>query len=81
MAGMKRYHFDLYNSDGLVSDENGQLFESKDQARAEAIRILQDVARDEMPDRDRVTITIKMRDDAGMQVFEASLTLKAVWSI
>ncbi|AEH87466.1 hypothetical protein LB577_14445 [Mesorhizobium sp. B283B1A] len=77
---MKRYYFDLYNGDGLVSDENGQLFESPEQARAEAIRILHDIARDEMPDRDLVKITLKMRDTGGTQVLEASLTLNAAWT-
>ncbi|ESY78148.1 hypothetical protein NKI77_13070 [Mesorhizobium opportunistum] len=77
---MKRYYFDLYNGDGLVSDENGQLFESPEQARAEAIRILHDIARDEMPDRDLVKITLKMRDKGGTQVLEASLTLNAAWT-
>ncbi|KAA3447288.1 hypothetical protein C7I87_27240 [Mesorhizobium sp. SARCC-RB16n] len=77
---MKRYYFDLYNGDGLVSDDDGQPFESQEQARAEAIRILQDVARDEMPDRDLVKITVKVRDEAGAQVFEASLVLTAGWS-
>lgn len=47
----------------------------------EALRILRDVARDEMPDRDFVKITIKIRDDTGMQLFEASLTLNAAWSV
>lgn len=77
---MKRYYFDLYNSDGLVADETGQFFESRDRARAEALRILHDVARDEMPDRDLVKITVKMRDEAGTEAFEASLTLNAAWS-
>lgn len=77
---MKRYYFDLHNGDGLVSDENGQLFESPEQARAEAIRILHDIARDEMPDRDLVKITLKMRDTGGTQVLEASLTLNAAWT-
>jgi hypothetical protein len=77
---MKRYYFDLYNGDGLVLDENGQLFESRQQARAEAVRILHDIASDEMPDRDLVRITIKMRNEAKAQVFEASLTLNAAWS-
>jgi len=77
---MKRYYFDLYNSDGLVADETGEFFESRDRARAEALRILHDVARDEMPDRDLVKITVKMRDEAGTEAFEASLTLNAAWS-
>ncbi|MBZ9799020.1 DUF6894 family protein [Mesorhizobium sp. ES1-4] len=77
---MKRYYFDLYNSDGLVPDDDGQPFQSREQARAEAIRILHDVARDEMPDRDLVKITVKVRSETGAQVFEASLILTTGWS-
>ncbi|WP_214475639.1 hypothetical protein [Mesorhizobium sp. dw_380] len=77
---MKRYYFDLQNGDGSVSDDHGQLFESREQARAEAIRILQDVAQDEMPDRDLVTISVKVRNETGAQVFEASLILTSGWS-
>ncbi|UCI19150.1 hypothetical protein FJ970_29710 [Mesorhizobium sp. B2-1-8] len=63
-----------------MPDDDGQPFESREQARAEAIRILQDIARDEMPDRDLVKITVKVRNEAGAQVFEASLVLTAGWS-
>ena len=77
---MKRYYFDLYNSDGPVQDDDGQPFETRDQARAEAIRILHDVARDEMPDSDLVKITVKVRNETGAQVFEASLILTTGWS-
>lgn len=77
---MKRYYFDLQNDDGAVLDDHGQLFESREQARAEAIRILQDVAQDEMPDRDLVKITVKVRNEIGAKVFEASLVLTSGWS-
>lgn len=78
---MKRYYFDLQNGDGAIADDNGQLFESREQARAEAIRILQDVAQDEMPDCDFVKITVKVRDEIGAQMFEASLVLTSGWSV
>ncbi|MDF3217531.1 hypothetical protein EN962_05530 [Mesorhizobium sp. M7A.F.Ca.CA.001.09.2.1] len=78
---MKRYYFDLQNGDGAVPDDDGQLFESREQARAEAIRILQDVAQDEMPDCDFVKITVKVRDEIGGQMFEASLVLTSGWSV
>jgi hypothetical protein len=77
---MGRYFFDVYNSDGQVLDEEGQAFSSRDRARLEAIRILHDVARDEMPDRDLVKLTVKVRGENGAQVFEASLILTAGWS-
>jgi hypothetical protein len=77
---MNRYFFDVYNSDGQVLDDDGQFFESRDRARAEALRILHDIARDEMPDRDLVRLTVKVRSDGGTQMFEASLILTSGWS-
>jgi hypothetical protein len=77
---MNRYFFDVYNSDGQVLDQEGQLLETRDRARSEAVRILHDIARDEMPDSDLVKITVKVRSDNGAQLFEASLILTSGWS-
>jgi len=79
-GSMNRYFFDVYNSDGPVLDDDGQFLESRDRARAEALRILHDIARDEMPDRDLVKLTVKVRGDGGAQMFEASLILTSGWS-
>jgi hypothetical protein len=77
---MHRYFFDVYNSDGSILDEDGQLLESREHARGEAVRTLHDITRDEMPDRDLVKITVKVRSETGAQVFEASLILSSGWS-
>lgn len=36
---MPRYYLDLYNSDGLTMDGDGQVFETRERMRREAIRI------------------------------------------
>ncbi|MDG4855244.1 MULTISPECIES: hypothetical protein [unclassified Mesorhizobium] len=77
---MERFYFDLYNTVHTQMDSEGQLFSSAENARKEALRILQDVARDEMPNSDNLKITIKMRTDKRGQIFEASLTVKSAWS-
>ena len=77
---MERFYFDLYNSDGPEMDREGQLFPTRDRARIEALRILHDVAHDEMPDGDQIVITVKVRDENRQQIFEASLTLASAWS-
>lgn len=59
---MDRYFFDIYNSEGQALDEEGQLFASKESAKDEALRVLQDVARDEMPDRDLFKLTVAERE-------------------
>jgi len=76
---MERFYFDLYNTESQM-DEEGQLFPNRERAGAEALRILHDVARDEMPEGEHRRITVKMRNDKSEQIFEASLTMAAAWS-
>jgi hypothetical protein len=77
---MDRYFFDLYTSEGHVLDGQGQLFESRERAKTEALRILHDVAHEEMPDGELAKLTVKVRSGSGAQLFEASLILTSGWS-
>lgn len=77
---MERFYFDLYNSEHSQTDRDGQLFATRERAGLEALRILQDVARDEMPDGNNLKITVKVRNEHSEQIFEASLTLASAWS-
>lgn len=76
---MPRYYLDLYSSDGITVDEEGQVFESRDRLRREAVRILPDIIRDEMLEDDRTAIAVKVRDDTGTQILEASLVICLKW--
>ncbi|MGY2991805.1 DUF6894 family protein [Mesorhizobium sp. URHB0026] len=76
---MPRYFLDLYNGDGLTVDDHGQVFDSRERMRREAILILPDIIRDEMIENDRTAITVKVRDESGRQVFEASLVISSSW--
>ncbi|MES0019954.1 hypothetical protein [Mesorhizobium sp. M0036] len=60
--------------------KRGQLFPSRERAGAEALRILHDVARDEIPEGDHRRITVKMLNENREQIFEASLTMASLWS-
>lgn len=77
---MRRFYFDLYNTEHSQRDSEGQLFADRERAGMEALRILHDVARDEMPGGGNLKITVKVLDDKHDQVFEASLTLDSAWS-
>lgn len=77
---MQRFYFDLYNSEHSQEDPEGQLFASRERAGMEALRILHDVARDEMPGGKHLTITVKVLDEKRDQIFEASLTLESAWT-
>jgi len=76
---MPRYYLDLYNGDGLTVDDEGQVFETRERLRCEAIRILPDIIRDEMLEGDRTAITVKVRDESGSRIFEASLVISSAW--
>lgn len=76
---MERYYFDVYNTENTQMDGDGQLLPNRDRAGMEALRILHDVARDEMPGGGHLKITVKVRN-AHKQIFEASLTLHSAWS-
>ena len=77
---MQRFYFDLCNSEHCQRDSEGQLFPSRERAGMEALRILHDVARDEMPVGEHLTITVKVLDEKREQIFEASLTLDSAWT-
>ncbi|TPI18112.1 MULTISPECIES: hypothetical protein [unclassified Mesorhizobium] len=76
---MERYYFDLYNAEHGQVDDQGQLFANRERARLEALRILQDIARDEAPGTEQLKITVKLRTEKA-QIFEASLTLDSTWN-
>ncbi|OBQ59404.1 DUF6894 family protein [Mesorhizobium erdmanii] len=76
---MPRYYLDLYNGDGLTVDNEGQVFETPERMRREAIRILPDIVRDEIIENDHTAITVKVRDEDGRQIFEASLVVSSGW--
>jgi len=77
---MERYYFDLYNAEHGQVDDEGQLFASRERARLEALRILQDIATDEAPGVERLNVTVKLRNAEKVQIFEASLTLDSTWN-
>ena len=77
---MQRFYFDVYNTEHSQTDGEGQFFADREKAGMEALRILHDVARDEMPGGTNLKITVKVLDDKRDQVFEASLTLDSAWS-
>jgi hypothetical protein len=45
---MARYHFNLYNGDGLVEDEEGRELDGLDEARSEALKGVRSIIADEV---------------------------------
>ena len=75
---MPRFFFDLYDGDELARDTEG--FELQpEEARKQAIASLAEIAQDEMPDGDERDFTVRVRDEDGHVIFEATLSLRAHW--
>ncbi|MBL8584661.1 MAG: hypothetical protein JNL61_20845 [Rhizobiaceae bacterium] len=76
---MSRYYFDLITAEGMTDDDHGQEMASREVLRKEAIQLLPDIARDELPGGDEECFTVRVRDTDGRYVFEACLILRARW--
>ncbi|PDS68839.1 DUF6894 family protein [Rhizobium phaseoli] len=76
---MARYYFDLHNEEGPTRDEHGTELKSREDIPKEVTRILLDVARDELPATDRMTIAVTVRNERGEPVTVASLVFSNEW--
>lgn len=74
---MSRYYFDTIDGGGLIRDKEGHLFGSREEMRRAAIRVLPDMARDELPESRSQIFIVRVRDDQNCHVFHASLSLVA----
>lgn len=76
---MPRYFFDIHDS-GSTRDENGTECANLDEVRAQALRTLPDIAREEIPkDGDRRTFTVLVTDSDGYPIYSATLTYAGLW--
>jgi hypothetical protein len=77
---MARYFFDVIDG-RTISDEVGVDLPDLAALRREAMRLLPDIARDEIykDDRDVQTLAIMVRDEAGQPVYTANLSYAGIW--
>ena len=73
---MTRYFFDLTDDAGEMSDALGTERKSFDQMRAQARRILCDIASEEASNAlDELEFSLRVRDGADLAVYEVSLSI------
>jgi hypothetical protein len=75
-SDMPRFYFDTYEDDAVFADAFGDEFESFEEARAQAISILPDMARDEIPEGDHREFGCDVRDASGVIVYRARLIFR-----
>lgn len=76
---MPHYFFDVTNGGAATPDDVGVDLADDDEARDEAVSLLPDIARDELPDGDEHEFVVSVRDERGEVVYEASLSLHGRW--
>ena len=74
-----RYYFDITDAGHLARDEHGSECADDRDARDQAISLLPDIARDELPDGDQHKFVATVRNESGQIVYEASLALNGRW--
>lgn len=76
---MPRYFFDINDHDLSHRDDEGSQWPSRDAARAHAMRILADIARDEARRQDRLNLFVTIRDESCAVLAVASLAVACTW--
>lgn len=76
---MYRYFIDLTNGHGTTVDDEGQLFQTPQDASREALRVLAEVALDEYSQGDQLRLTVQVRPQDGEPFFEGRLLLNGRW--
>ena len=71
---MPRYFVDFQDGDTVQPDEEGSDLIGFEQARIEAIELLPQVARDELPDGEDRTFIVTVRDASHKALYRATLT-------
>ena len=73
---MRRYFFDIQTDDGLTADGEGTQLNSFDEAKAEAVGLALDVARECLADGIRDTVIVVVRDEGGDELVRTTVALE-----
>ena len=76
---MPRYFFDTAENNNETVDDMGTVLPDLKSARDEAIRALPTIAAEELPDGPQHSFWVRVRDESGTYIFQASLELKSEW--
>ncbi len=76
---MARYFFDIDDGKTHSVDDIGVEIRDRKQIEIQAVEVLPDIAREELPSDLEREFTVRVRDSTGKPIFHASLILKAKW--
>jgi hypothetical protein len=72
---MPRYFFDTHDGEHFTPDYTGVELESLQAAKDEAKKTLPDIVKDELPDGDRRTFVVVIKDEVGHELLQVTLSL------
>ena len=76
---MPTFYFDISDGNRRIQDDEGTELSDIHAARNQAICVLPDIARDELPDGNHREFSSVVRDASGKIIFKATLSLAAEW--
>ena len=76
---MPLYFFDIIDDGAVNRDEFGVELKGHDEARDQAIGLLPDLAREELPNGEHHVFACSVRDERDRIVYEGKLTFRGVW--
>jgi hypothetical protein len=76
---LPRYFFDIDDERTSTRDEVGVEISSLGEMRRQAVGALPDIARDRPWEGDRRSFIVRVRDERGRRLFQASLVLESRW--
>lgn len=76
---MPHYFFDIDDGKANSIDDIGVEIDDRKEIERQAVEVLLDIAREELRDDLDRKFSVQVRDSAATPVFQAGLTLKAVW--
>jgi hypothetical protein len=78
---MPRYFFDFQDGDQMTPDDDGTELETRQKARAAAIQLLPEVAKDELRNEEHRRFAVTVREEGQQIIYHASLTFHGKWQI
>ena len=72
---MSRFYFDIHDGDDFIPDHEGIDLEGVEDAKAEAVNTLPDMARDGLPEGDSRDFVVTVRDETDRPVWRVRLSL------
>ncbi|MBM0207543.1 hypothetical protein JNW90_34625 [Micromonospora sp. STR1s_5] len=79
---MARYFFDIDDGDLFTQDEAGVELPSAEQARAQAVSVLPEIAREVLrAESEGCEFVVRVRDASGTEVYRARLSFRGEWAV